>query len=143
MSAIKHQDGAVLITTMIIMVVATIILTGTFNSMGVDLQMVDNRLDKWRTENTAIEVSENILSSIDNFNAPTAQAFTQDGYTITVTTANCIREAPAAGYSALAALVPQQTYWQYDVVVNDPITGAQATVHQGVKIKMLSGSCPI
>jgi len=138
----KQQEGMVLLTTMIVMVLTTMICMGMISVSDTDIRMVGNRQSARQAENIAMEVSEGILGNLDNFSSPAALDYSENGYDITVSTTTCLTEAPVSGYSALVPLVPQQTYWEYQVEVTDPISGSKATVYQGVKLKMLAGSCP-
>jgi len=64
------------------------------------------------------------------------------GYTVTIGNRTCLRSTPASGYSALSAVAPEDNYWEFNVTVNDTITGAQAAMTQGAKVRQLAGSCP-
>jgi len=49
--------------------------------------------------------------------------------------------SPAAGYSAVATISPEDNIWEFDVRVTDSFTGAKTRMVQGTKIRQLSGAC--
>ncbi|NIN36202.1 MAG: pilus assembly protein, partial [Gammaproteobacteria bacterium] len=49
----------------------------------------------------------------------------------------------AAGYSAVVTnIIPEDNVWEVTATVDDDLTGATSSIHQGVEIRMLAGNCP-
>ena len=53
----------------------------------------------------------------------------------------CLYYEPAAGYSALSGVAPQDTYWDLQVNTADSTTGASAEVHTGIEMRLPAGNC--
>jgi hypothetical protein len=53
----------------------------------------------------------------------------------------CLFFEPAAGYSALSGVAPQDTYWDLQVSASDSRTGASTEIHQGVQMRLPAGNC--
>ena len=53
----------------------------------------------------------------------------------------CLFSVPAAGYSAVQPIVPEDNLWEFKVVVVDDFTQANTTMVQGAKIRQLAFSC--
>lgn len=55
----------------------------------------------------------------------------------------CIDSNTATGYSAVQeAIIPEDTSWEIYILVEDPLTGAEVKLHQGIEMRMLAGNCP-
>jgi hypothetical protein len=63
------------------------------------------------------------------------------GITIAVTSRTCLFSAPAAGYSAVSTIAPEDNLWEFGVTASDSFTGATTSMVQGTKIRQLFGSC--
>jgi Tfp pilus assembly protein PilX len=61
--------------------------------------------------------------------------------TLTIYRPQCVFAAPAAGYSALSTVAPQDSTWDMKIVAVDSVTGATTEMHQGVKMRLPAGSC--
>ena len=53
----------------------------------------------------------------------------------------CLHYEPAAGYSAISGVAPQDTYWDMKVTAADSFTGSTTEVHQGVQMRLPAGNC--
>lgn len=53
----------------------------------------------------------------------------------------CLHYEPAAGYSVLSGVAPQDTYWDVMATASDSITGAVTEIHQGVQLRLPAGNC--
>ena len=87
---------------------------------------------------------EETIGRIDSFTDPTqsiAVAHIPTGVAVTVSDRRCLSATPAPGFSAVMKLSPEDTYWSVASVATDSLTGATATVSQGVRVRMLAGSC--
>ncbi len=143
MKSIKHQQGAVLLVSLIMLVVMTMLAVSSINTSTINLRIVDNMQSQLVTEAAVTDVLERVMSDIDYFNtSTTTPKVTIDGLDVQIAQRTCIHSAPAKGYSAAWALVPEDTYWETQASVTDASTGAQTVIHQGVEIKLPSGGCP-
>lgn len=144
----QRQKGSVLVVGLIMLVLLTLIAVSSINSTTASIQIVGNA--QFRDEATAAaqRAIENVISSSAFLStAPTAQNIDVNGdgtadYTVTFS------PAPACSYyravDTSAAGVPTictseigalcyWTVWDVTAVVNDTATGAQVTVHQGIR----------
>lgn len=64
------------------------------------------------------------------------------GTPVDVMPVRCISTKRTPGGSTTQSTGTFDNIWEITATVTDPLTGARATYHQGVKIRMLSGSCP-
>ena len=142
----RHQRGATLIVVLIMLVVLTLFAVSAINIANVNSKVVGNMQQRIVAESLAQTAVETVLNSVSNFGftgrstAVTVTAPT--GMTVTVSDRICQNAEAATGYSAAVALVPEDTYWDIQVTVNDSLTGAATVMHQGVKVRMLAGNCP-
>ena len=56
--------------------------------------------------------------------------------------ARCISTRRSQYDSLTQAMATYDNTWEIIATVTDTLTGAKATYHQGIKIRMLSGQCP-
>lgn len=150
----RRQRGITLMVVMVMLVVLTLFGIAGINVSTSNLQVVGNMQSRKSNEAVALQFVETTLSSIANFRAPTATvAFAcPTGYDCdnlpageTAPMVNpsrrCLFNAPAAGYSAVQPIVPEDTNWEMRVRIDDTVSGATTTITQGVRIRMLSGYC--
>jgi Tfp pilus assembly protein PilX len=137
------QDGAVLIMSLLMLQVITLLTVSSINSSVVDLRIVDNMRAQQEAETQTQQAIEQVLSSADNFDADAvAQTITIHGVAVKTAKPRCIRAMPAAGYSAVWQLAPEDTVWVLEGSLEDASTGARTTLHQGAQIRLVAGSCP-
>jgi len=141
MKSWKCQTGATLVVSLLMLIILTLIAVTAINTSSIDLRIVHNLQLQQEAEAAAQQAIEQVISSIANFNAPVAQTITVNSLAVTVAAPQCLGERIAPGYSAVWGLAPQDTYWNIRAVVIDPATGAQATLHQGVEIRLPAGIC--
>ena len=141
---IDRQKGMTLLISLVMLVVITILGIAAIRMNNSSLLVVGNMQWRKSAENLAMRAIEQTLNSPAPFNTPTSTvAFTAPaGYTVTIGNRTCLRSTPASGYSALSAVAPEDNFWEFNVTVNDTITGAQAAMTQGAKVRQLAGSCP-
>lgn len=142
--SVKKQQGMTLLIALAMLVVITIMGVSAIRMTGSSLLVVGNMQWRKSAENQAMLAIEQTMNSVVPFYAPTSTvAFTAPaGYTVTIGNRTCLRSTPASGYSALSAVAPEDNYWEFNVTVNDTITGAQTAMTQGAKVRQLAGSCP-
>jgi Tfp pilus assembly protein PilX len=141
--SVRGQRGITLMVVLVMLVVLTLFGIAGINLSTSNLNVVGNMQARKTNEAVALQGVETVLSTINYFNAPTsAVAFTPPtGYTATFANRVCLFAAPAAGYSAVQPIVPEDTNWEVQVSVTDAISGATTGVTQGVKVRMLAGYC--
>ena len=131
---------------------------------GGDLQVVGNLQARKATESHALQMVEQVMTSIAPFNSPTGAVTITNvvsgspvsataspgvatgipgasGYAVTISSRVCMHSAPASGYSAVSTIAPEDNIWEFDVLVTDSFTGARSHVVQGAKIRQLAGAC--
>ncbi len=142
MALYRQQHGMVLVVSLLLLVVVTILAVSSVKMGMVNLRIVDNMQSKQAASDIAQAVNNEVMSDIDHFNNPAAETYNVAGETVNVSQPECIAARPADGYSAKWGLAPEDTTWEYTVVLADGYNGATATVEQGVEIRMTTGSCP-
>lgn len=142
-TSVRRQRGSVLFVSLVMLIMLTLVVVNSINISGVNLKIVGNMQHRAATEAAAQRAVEQVLSSATNFYAPTqAVAVTAPaGMTVTVGNRTCLAYGPAPGYSAISGMSPEDTQWDVRVTVADGVTGAATTMSQGVRIRMLAGSC--
>lgn len=137
------QRGATLFVVLVMLVVVTLLAIASIRMSGTSLLIVGNMQARRFVENNAQLAIEEVLNSIVPFNNPTAPVTVTAPAGLSVTVGNrvCVQTSPAAGYSAVAAISPEDNTWEFDVTVTDSFTGARARMVQGAKIRQLSGAC--
>jgi Tfp pilus assembly protein PilX len=139
----SRQGGATLLVVLVMLVVMTLLGIASIRMSSTSLLIVGNMQARRFVENQAQLAVEQVLSSIDPFNNPTSVPViaAPAGLTINVGDRACVHSSPAAGYSAVAPISPEDNTWEFDVNVTDSFTGAKARMVQGTRIRQLSGSC--
>jgi len=141
----KQQKGIVLVLSLVLMVVITLFVLSSTRLATGNLRIIGNMQAKRMVEAVAQQGVEETISTLTPFSLPNnAVALTPiNGITPQLTTPRvCFRSSPAPGYSAVAAVAFDDTYWNVRVAATDPITGAATVVDQGVRIRLLKGNCP-
>ena len=138
----RRQQGSVLVTCLVMLVVITMFGLSSVNSSVINLQVIGNSQSLKSLEASAMQAMEQVIGSLASFQAPAAQTVTVNNYSVAITAATCLGSAPAAGYSALSTVSPEETYWELQGTATDPATGASVQMSQGVRIRLNAGSCP-
>lgn len=139
----SHQRGAVLVISLLLLLVMTMLVISTINTGTINLRIVDNMRSRQHAEAVTQVAANEFMSDGANFVSPTSGAtITVDGHAITLTAPECVDARPATGYTATWELTPEDTTWEYDATITDGDDGAQATMRQGVEIRMPADSCP-
>ena len=142
MSSRHHQRGAVLITSLIMLVVLTLFVVSSINLSSADLRIVGNLQSKRTMSNSAQQAIEQVISSSVNFDAPVPQSVTVNGIAVAMSAPACLGTSPATGYSAVSNITIHDTNWSLTATATDPTTGATASVTQGVRIRLPTNFCP-
>lgn len=147
----RRQRGITLMVVLVMLVVLTLFGIAGINVSTSNLQVVGNMQARKANEAVAFQLVETTLSSIAYFSNPSlAVTFTcPTGYDcdnlVSGETVNpsrrCLFAAPAAGYSAVQPIVPEDTNWELRARIDDTVSAATTVLTQGVTIRMLAGSC--
>lgn len=141
-----RQRGTTLLVVLVMLVVITLFGIAGIRMSSSNLIVVGNMQARKQVENIGQQTIEQIVNSIAYFNTPNhSTTYTMTGlpagYTATAGPRTCVFAAPATGYSAVAALAPQDNNWEFEVNVTDGFTGAKTKMVQGVRIRQLAGYC--
>lgn len=142
MSSRNHQRGAVLFMSLIMLVILTLFVVSSINLSSADLRIVGNLQSKRIMSHSAQQAIEQVISSSAAFDAPVPQTVTVNGFPVSISSAACLGTSPATGYSAVSNITIHDTNWSLAATVTDPVTGATATVTQGVRIRLPTNYCP-
>lgn len=139
-----RQRGAVLVVSLLLLTVLTMLVIATVNTGTINLRIVDNFRSQQEAEAFTQVAVNDFLSDIQNFETPPTSdtEYNIDGHTVMVGAPDCVNTRPADGYSAKWGLTPEDTTWEFDATMTDGAGGAQATIRQGVEIRMPADSCP-
>jgi len=143
-SSVSTQKGSVLFISLILLVAMTMIAVASARVSTTQLGVVGNVQSVQRVESAAQLGIEEVVGRIDAFSDPTQSIAVGNlpaGINVAVSDRRCLNTQPAAGFSAVMQLVPEDTLWAVDVQATDSFTGAAATISQGVRVRMLAGSC--
>ena len=141
---VKNQQGSVLFISLILLVAMTMIAVASARVSTTQLGVVGNVQSVQRVESAAQLGVEEVVGRIDAFTNPTQSITVGNlpaGINVAVSDRRCLSSTPAAGFSAVMQLVPEDTLWAVDVQATDDFTGAASTMSQGVRVRMLAGSC--
>lgn len=145
MTSPRNQTGVALIVALLMLAVLALLGVTAVNNSTVNLRVTYNMQAYQDAEAAAQDAIEQVIGSIASFNTPTDQTITIDwidGVTVAVDAPICLGAQPAEGYSASFALAPEDTEWDVRAAATDAVTGAAATITQGVAITLTAGSCP-
>lgn len=143
----RNQSGVVLIVALIMLVILTIYAVTSANLASIDLKIAGNAHDRKLAQLSAEQAVQEIISSQSNFDSPAARSLTINGIPIAVAAPACLYSSSASGYfmtgAAQTSLAPKDMQWEIQATATDPISGAMATVHQGIRMRLPAGSdCP-
>lgn len=138
----RKQSGFVLILTLIILVALSLVAIPAMRAANINMKIISNEANRDLLRNRvhrAVEVMVNDASGT-TYTVPITHDIVVDGQNVKVAKPECISAQPASGYSVNDAIPPEDTIWE--VVANAKSTsGSSVTVVQGLKIRMLAGSC--
>lgn len=153
-----RQSGTTLVIVLIMLVVITLLGVASMRISNSSLQVVGNMQARKFVENWSFQAIEQAMNSIVPYNTPgtpltssTTASGTDpfviygvpNGVSITVGPRTCLFSAAAAGYSAVSTIAPEDNLWEFRVTVTDNFTKATTAMTQGVRIRQLTGSCPL
>jgi Tfp pilus assembly protein PilX len=138
----RRQRGAVLIVSLVFLMLITMFVVSWANMTSGDLRIVGNLQNKMTMVQAAQQGIEETISSIGNFDPPTARNITVNNTPVAVTAPQCLGTSPAPGYTAVASITLFDTRWTISATATDPVTGGTATLTQGVRIRLPTNFCP-
>ena len=158
MGPAKRQRGAVLLVSLVILMIITLFVISSANMSSSDLRMVGNFQNRMVQSQNAQQGIEIVLSDLNAFTVvspippfpravmvnrfPLSAGGMSAGDAVTVNAPVCLGTVIAAGYTAVNNITLYDTTWSLTATSTDAITGATATITQGVRIRLPSGFCP-
>jgi Tfp pilus assembly protein PilX len=139
----QSQQGATLLVSLIMLVVITMFAVTGINLSSVNLRIVGNAQIQRQLEAAVQEAIEQAITNPTLFSTTaTAQVATIDGIDVTVSAPQCKYFTIAEGVTRTRRnIAPQYTYWDFNASATDALSGAEVTIHQGVKIPLPAGNC--
>ena len=137
-----RQRGAVLIVSLVILMIITLFVVSSANMTSGDLRIIGNFQRKMTLTQSVQQAIEQVLSNASNFNTPAAQTITVNGIDVNVNAPQCLATQTAAGYTAVNNITLYDTNWAISASATDVLTGATATINQGVRIRLPTNFCP-
>lgn len=145
------QHGAVLIVGMIVLVLLTVIVVGSFNLTRSNQQVIYNQQVSDDAVTAAQVAVERVIGSVQPEDIRTLSTYQESvdlnddnvaDYTVTVTVPDCVRRRQASGGQPSDVELGAEmqtpgfwfTDWEFRSVVVDNRTGARATVVQGIRL---------
>jgi Tfp pilus assembly protein PilX len=141
-SSRRQQRGAVMIVSLVILMIITLFVVSTANMTSGDLRIVGNFQRKMMLTQSVQQAIEQVLSNVANFNTPIAQNIVVNGISVGVSAPQCLGTQTARGYTAVNNITLYDTNWAIAATATDAITGATATINQGVRIRLPTNFCP-
>ena len=159
-----RQQGATLLVALIMLVMLTLFAVTMIRSGNVGLRVVGNQQTQKLMEAAAQQAMEQVVSNLGNFDAINVVAPTTtvaqrvcinsttprvipptacpSGTQVDIEPVRCISSVRAQYSSLTTSQATYENIWEIVATVTDSASGARAKFHQGVKILMLSNSCP-
>lgn len=165
---VLKQRGSVLIVSLLLLIVMTVLGVSAINMTSTDLRIAENTQQQMEAETAVQEAIERVMSYFENFDIddngydsnPTvtvsgvktqldSSTLAINGRNVVVQSRVCLQSRPDEGDS-IREKAPTGDYttgkfikiWEIEASHSDPVSGAQVTLHQGVKLRMLSTLCP-
>jgi Tfp pilus assembly protein PilX len=138
----RQQRGAVMLVSLVILMIITLFVVSSANMTSGDLRIIGNFQRKMMLTQSVQQAIEDVLSNVANFNAPVAQTITVNGIAVAVNAPQCLDTQTAAGYTAVNNITLYDTNWAISASATDVLTGATATINQGVRIRLPTNFCP-
>ncbi|MBI1943592.1 MAG: hypothetical protein HYS35_07980 [Betaproteobacteria bacterium] len=163
----QRQRGVTLLVSLIMLIVLTLFTITAIRTGNIGFKIVGNQQAQKLMEAAAQQAVEQVISNLANFDptaviAPSATAAQRvcvnasagdppvaippatctSGTQVDVSPVRCIATKRSQYDSLTQAMATYDNVWEIVATVTDTFSGAKATYHQGVKIRMLSNSCP-
>ena len=168
----RRQLGATLLISLIMLVVMTLFAITAIRTGNIGLKIVGNQQAQKQMEAAAAQAVEQVVSNLGNFDSgaiilpgataaqricinstvagsppvaipPDTCAVKAPGsFQVDVQPVRCVAAKRQTGGSLTQAMSTYENTWEVVATVTDSLTGAKATFHQGLMIRMLASSCP-
>jgi hypothetical protein len=122
--------------------IITLFVVSSVSMTSGDLRIIGNFQQKMTLTQNVQQAIEQVLSNVSNFNTPVVQTITVNGIAVTVNAPQCLGTQTAAGYTAVNNITLYDTNWLVSASATDVLTGATATINQGVRIRLPTNYCP-
>lgn len=142
-----RQCGAALFVSLVTIALLTIFVLSLVNTSIINTRVIGGMQSKQAIRANVQQAIEQIMSSGASFTTPAQQTLTVNNIAVNISSPSCVNTMVVPGYSIGSAtqpsLAPLETLWDVRATATDPLTGANATIHQGVKMRLPLGSaCP-
>ena len=139
----RGQRGMTLIVSLIMLIILTMFALSTMNLSNSNLKVVGNQQAQRAVEAAAQQALEQVVSGSNIFKTPVGQSLTINGFTVAVTAPACVRSLACSGCSKdiTVANLPEMDLFEVQASTTDSLSGATASVYQGVDLMMLQGYC--
>jgi Tfp pilus assembly protein PilX len=163
----RREYGATLLIALVMLVVLTLFAIAAIRTGNIGFKIVGNQQAQKLMEAAAQEAIEQAISNLGNFDvvtviSPSATAAQRvcvnaaagdppavipptnctSGTQVDVMPVRCISTKRSQYDSLTQSSATYDNVWEITATVTDSLSGAKATYHQGVKIRMLSSNCP-
>ena len=165
----RRQRGMTLLISLIMLVVLTLFAITAIRTGNIGFKIVGNQQAQKLMEAAAQQAIEQAISNLASFDVQTVvspsaaatavqrvcvnatagdppvaipPATCASGTQVDVLPVRCISSQKVNFGSLTVSLAAFDNLWEIVATVTDTLTGAKATYHQGVNIRMLSNSCP-
>ena len=149
----RSQRGATLLVVLVMLVMITLFVLSMIRLSGTNLKVIGNMQAQRALESSAQQAIETSISTASFFEDTATNTgqwlaginsvpLTVNGYTVVINRPTCVLTQPATGYSAVSGISPEDTNWEVAASATDPVTGAQTSIVQGVKMRLPAGNCP-
>jgi len=144
LNTLHGQSGATLVTALIFLVIMTLFAVSSINMSTVNFKIVANMQAQKQIDAAVQDAIEQTISTMNQFNlTPALSTVSTTMGIVDVSPPDCLDSQVATGYSAVVeSIIPEDNTWELSATLEDSITGAVSTIHQGVEIRMLAGNCP-
>jgi Tfp pilus assembly protein PilX len=142
MTGPRRQRGAVLLVSLVILMIITLFVVSSASMTSGDLRIIGNFQQKMMLTQSVQQAIEQVLSNVNNFNNPVARTITVNGIAVAVNAPQCLGTQTATGYTAVNNITLYDTNWAVSATATDVLTGATASINQGVRIRLPTNYCP-
>ena len=152
MTRFSHQRGVTLVMTLTMLLLITILSVAMIRLSTSNLKIAGNMQVQRALEATAQQVIEADVNSANFYNdqikqtgpwanGATTKTSTANGFSVTLKKPRCLGVTTASGYSALAPVGFEDTFWEVEATATDSVTGGAVDVVQGIDVTLTKGNC--
>jgi hypothetical protein len=150
---VVSQRGSALIISLIMLLLLTLVVSGTFTLSGTNIKAVGNMQARDEAVAAANSALNQVLGSPFTV-APAAESIEVDinndtvvDYTVSIATPACSRATIAQAAPLSSVTLPVMgvsiwnTVWDLEAEVTDPASGAEVTIRTGVRVLLTQAQC--